>query len=218
MNIVLLGPPGSGKGTQTENLAKEFNLFKISTGELLREEISNNTHIWNKIKSIIEKGKLVPDELISTFVENILHKKKSYENLIFDGYPRNLKQAIHLDNLIKRLNKKISCVFNLSVSKNIIIKRITGRLVCTHCNLTFNEYFNPPANDKHKCDKKFLVKRSDDDVNTANDRFDTYTKETLPIIDYYKNQKLLYEIDGLSDISTIYKEIRQIITPLQTWL
>ena len=216
MNIVLLGPPGSGKGTQTENLVKEFNLFKIATGELLREEISNNTYIGKEIKSIIDKGKLAPDELISTFVENILYKKKKYENLIFDGYPRNLNQAQNLDHLIKKNNQKIACVLSLKVDEDDIVKRILGRQICTKCGLTFNEFFKPLVSCKYECNSKFLKKRSDDNEKTVKNRFQTHIKIAQPILNYYQKQNLSQEIDAKRDISTIYREICGIINSLET--
>ena len=216
MNIVLFGPPGAGKGTQSENLAKDLNLFKVSTGDLLREEVKNKSSLGIKIKNIIDNGLLVSDDIIDNLIEKILSNKNYCNKLIFDGYPRNLNQAKHLDLLIKKYNQRISCVLSLKIEKDIIIKRILGRIICSKCKLTFNEYFYPPTKENHKCNLKFLTKRSDDNKQTVENRLETYTKKTLQVLDYYQNQKLLYEIDGMSDISNIYKEIRQIIHSLET--
>ena len=147
MNIILFGPPGAGKGTQADNVAKKFNLEKISTGDLLRIEIKNNTQLGAKIKSTIDQGKFVSDEIINELILQILNNKKEFfDKLIFDGYPRNINQAKKLNLMLKQSNQKISFVLNLNVKKDIIIKRISGRVVCSNCGLTFNKYFNTPLN------------------------------------------------------------------------
>ena len=212
----MFGPPGAGKGTQSENLAKDLNLFKVSTGDLLREEVENKSSLGIKIKNIIDKGLLVSDDIIDNLIEKILSNKNYFNKLIFDGYPRNLNQAKHLDLLTKKYNQKISCVLSLKIEKDITIKRVLGRIICSNCKLTFNEYFYPPTKENHKCDLKFLTKRSDDNKENVENRLDTYTKKTSQILNYYQNQKLLYEIDGMGEISNIYKEIRQIIHSLET--
>ena len=216
MNIVLFGPPGAGKGTQSENLAKDLNLFKVSTGDLLREEVKNKSSLGIKIKNIIDNGLLVSDDIIDNLIEKILSNKNYFNKLIFDGYPRNLNQAKHLDILIKKYNQKVSCVLSLKVDQDVVIKRIKGRQVCSKCGLTFNEFFNPSSKKDHHCDTSFLQKRADDNEETARNRFETYAKETLPVLDYYENQNLLYEIDGMSQIHEIYKEICRIIHSLET--
>ena len=156
VNIILCGPPGAGKGTQADKIVKNFDLYKVSTGDLLREEIKNNTDLGNKIKSIIDKGLLVSDNIINDLIIKILSDKKLYNRLIFDGYPRNLEQVINLDSCIKRYKQKISCVLSLNVEKEFIIKRILGRQICTNCGLIFNEYFKPATSINHSCDNKFF--------------------------------------------------------------
>ena len=216
MNIILFGPPGAGKGTQSNNLVKDFNLYKISTGDLLRKVVKEKSALGIEIKSILDQGMLVSDDIINGLIETILSNKSNFNRLVFDGYPRNFNQVKHLDILIKKYNQKISCVLSLKVNQNVIIKRIIGRQVCSKCGLVFNEFFNPSTKDNHHCDIKFLQKRSDDNEKTVRNRFVTYTKETLPILDYYQNQNLLYEIDGTDHIDKIYKEIRRIIHSLET--
>jgi len=216
VNIVLFGPPAAGKGTQGNNLVKEFNLFKVSTGDLLRSEINKNSDLGKKINSIIQKGDFVPDEMMNNLVIKILSNKKYFNRLIFDGYPRNLNQAKTLDEMIKKSNQKISCVLSLNVDKDVIIKRILGRQICSKCGLIFNKFFNPPNANNHKCDPTFLKIRSDDNEKTIENRYENYLKETLPILNFYKNLNLLHEINGMHEISKIYEEIRRIIDPLDT--
>jgi len=216
VNIILFGPPGAGKGTQANNLVNEFDLFKVSTGDLLRKEIDQKTSLGIKIKSIIAKGSLVSDNIIDNLIEKII-SNKIYENrLIFDGCPRNLNQAKNLDSLINKYDQKISCVLNLKVDSSVIVKRILGRQVCSKCELIFNDFFNPATKKNHKCDSKFLQKRSDDNANVIKNRLETYLATTKPILNYYEKQKLLTNIDGMSKIDVIYKEIRHIIHLLKT--
>ena len=214
MNIILCGPPGSGKGTQSDNLVSELDFIKISTGDLLRTEIKNNTSLGKKIKSLIDQGTFVSDDIINDLIINVL-SNKNYENkLIFDGYPRNLKQAEKLDHLVEKYNQKISCVLSLKVDEKTIIKRILGRLVCKKCGLIFNQYFKRATKDNHVCGSVFLEKRSDDNEETIRNRFETYSKETLPILNFYQNRKILYEVNGMNEIDQIHKEIREIINSL----
>ena len=216
MNIILFGPPGAGKGTQADKIVKYFNLYKISTGDLLREEIKNNTDLGDKIKSIIDKGLLISDNIINDLIKKALTNKNFYNRLIFDGYPRNLEQAKSLDSYIKKNKQKISCVLSLNVDKKSIIKRILGRQTCTSCGLIFNEFFFPASSKNHSCDPKFLNKRSDDNEKTILNRFETYLNKTLPILDFYKDQNLLHHINGMAEIDQIFEEIRGIIASLET--
>ena len=215
MNIILFGPPGSGKGTQADKITKSFKLHKVSTGDLLRDEIYNKTEIGNKIKSIIEKGSFVSDNIINDLIIKILSNKDFYNRIIFDGYPRTLDQAKNLDVLLKKYNQKISCVFSLNVDKKLIIKRILGRETCSKCGSIFNQFFNPSKKEDHTCGVKFLVKRSDDNEKTILERYKTYLDKSLPLLNYYKNLNLLHEIDGKSKIDQIFVEISGIIASLE---
>ena len=216
MNIILFGPPGAGKGTQATKVVKKFNLHKVSTGDLLREEIKNNTDLGNKIKSIMDRGSLISDNIINDLITKVISNKKFYNRLIFDGYPRNLKQAKNLDSQIKKYKQKISCVLSLNVDKESIIKRISGRQTCVNCGLIFNEYYYPASSKNHSCDPKFLNKRSDDNKKTIINRFETYLNKTLPILDFYKEQNLLHQINGMAKIDQIFDEICGIIASLET--
>jgi adenylate kinase len=147
---------------------------------------------------------------------NILSDKKFYNRLIFHGYPRNLNQAKSLDLLLKKYNQKISCVLSLNIDKEAIVKRILGRQICSNCGLIFNKYFKLATNKNHTCDPKFLSKRSDDNEKTIINRFETYLGETLPILNFYKEQNLLQQINGMGKIVDISEEIRGIIASIET--
>ena len=215
MNLILFGPPGAGKGTQSDLISKNFNLKKISTGDLLRDEIKKDTKIGQKIKSIIDGGKLASDDIINSLIGELLENKIFNNRLIFDGYPRNLSQAKNLTLLLEKHNQKISCVLSLKVNKDIITKRILGRQICSKCGSIFNEYFNPSLKKNHKCNPGYLSKRADDNQKTIIERFETYLEKTHPIVEYYKKQNLLKEINGESEINQIYKEIKGILVTLE---
>ena len=183
MNIILFGPPGSGKGTQADILVKNFNLFKISAGDILRNEINENSSIGKKIKTTIDKGGFVTDAIVNDLVEKKIFNKK-YDGLVFDGYPRNISQVKYLDNFLKKISQHIDCVISLKVDKVTIVKRISGRQVCSKCAATFNKFFNPANEKNHPCGHEFLEKRADDSELTINKRYETYVIETLPILDY----------------------------------
>ena len=216
MNIVLLGPPGSGKGTQASKLANEYKLYKISSGDLLRDEINKGTSLGYKIKSIIDKGSLVSDDIINTLIKEFLLDNNLSKRFILDGYPRNLDQAKELNIMLKKINKKISCVLSLNVDKETVVKRIMGRQICSKCGSIFNEYYSPATKENHNCDIKFLQKRSDDNEEIIKKRFETYKEKTLPLLNFYMDQKLLHEINGTVEIDDIFKEIRGIIASIET--
>jgi len=218
VNIILFGAPGSGKGTQAEKIKKKFNLFKVSTGDLLRDEIEKQSALGQEIKKIIEKGLFVTDNIVFDLIEKIISNKDYKNKLIFDGYPRNINQSHTLEKLLSKYNQKIACVLCLKVDENNIVKRILGRQICSKCGSIFNEYFMAPDKKNHSCDAKFLKKRSDDNEKVIKNRLEVYTKDTLPLLKHYKNQKIMHEIDGMRNIDDIYEEILSIIQPLDTWL
>ena len=211
MNVILFGPPGAGKGTQSDFITKSFNLHKVSTGDLLRNEVYKKTNIGNKIKSIMDKGIFVSNEIINDLIEKVLSIKKFYNRLIFDGYPRNLDQAKTLDSILKKNDQKIDLVISLKVGLDVIIKRITGRIVCSKCGAIYNEFFNPPVENKNCCNKDTLKRRSDDSAEVAKKRFDTYTNTTEPIFEHYKKSGLIREISGENKIDGIFNKIAAFI-------
>ena len=214
MNIILFGPPGAGKGTQGDFLAKNFNLIKISTGDLLRREIKKKSSLGNEIKSTIDKGMFVSDKVVNDLINDVVLEKKNFNKMIFDGYPRNIFQAEFLDSMIKKNNQNISCVLNINVDQDVIIKRILGRQICSNCGNIFNKFYNPANSEKHRCDIKYLKTRSDDTEGTIKKRYKTYEKITFPIIKYYQDQNLLFNVNGMAKITEINKEISGFIKRL----
>ena len=214
MNIILFGPPGAGKGTQGDFLAKSFNLIKISTGDLLRREIKKKSSLGNEIKSTIDKGMFVSDKVVNDLINDVVLEKKNFNKMIFDGYPRNIFQAEFLDSMIKKNNQNISCVLNINVDQDVIIKRILGRQICSNCGNIFNKFYNPANSEKHRCDIKYLKTRSDDTEDTIKKRYKTYEKITFPIIKYYQDQNLLFNVNGMAKITEINKEISGFIKRL----
>jgi len=211
MNVVIFGPPGAGKGTQSKFIVKKFNLHQLSTGELLRNEIINKSKLGLEISSQMNSGKLVSDQIVSNLIENFISNKKYNNRLIFDGIPRNRPQAVNLNKLLDKYNQKIDLVFKLSVSLDIIKKRISGRSVCSICGKIYNEFFNPAPLNADCCASKFLQKRSDDTLSIAITRYETYEKNIKPVIDFYEDSNLLKVINGETSISEITNEISALI-------
>ena len=185
MNIIIFGPPGAGKGTQSKYLVKKINGFQISTGDLLREEIKKDSEIGKMIINDMNDGKFVSDEIVDKLIRKFIFDPQKKNKLIFDGYPRSLSQAKNLDLLLNNTNQKIDLIFFLNVDKDIIVKRIEKR--------------------------KILEKRSDDELNTTLARYDTYMKTTSPVLDFYSKNSNFHEIDGSLEIEEITRKIDSFI-------
>ena len=185
MNIILFGPPGAGKGTQSKYLVKKINGFQISTGDMLREEIKNDSKVGKAIINDMNDGKFVSDEIVNKLIKKIIFDPQKKNRLIFDGYPRSLNQAKNLNLLLDESKQKLDCIFFLNVNKNTIIKRIEKR--------------------------KIIEKRSDDELNTILKRYDTYMETTRPVLDFYSKNPNFYEIDGTLEIHQITSKINDIL-------
>ena len=192
MNIIIFGPPGAGKGTQSNLIVKKFKLYQLSTGELLRREIENCTDLGKRIYSIINKGNLVSDEIVGNLIEKYISDENYKNRLIFDGYPRNLNQAKYLNVLLEKYDQKIDMVLKLSVGLDLIKERILKR--------------------------KNLEKRTDDKEDIAIKRYENYESSIRPVVDFYKQSNLIKEINGEASITKISDEISGLIESIKGWL
>lgn len=208
MNIIFIAPPAAGKGTQANLLCSKYNMKHISTGDLIRETINNDSPLSQELKDIMNQGKLVSDE----FILDLIKLNLKDDDYIFDGFPRTVKQAEMFDELLATLNKKVDYVIYLKISKDLASKRILGRISCPNCGSVYNDQIEAiMPKQKGLCDvcNTQLEKRNDDNIETFTKRFDTYIKETEPLLEYYKDK--LYEIDSSKDKEEIFKEIEGII-------
>jgi len=207
VNIILFGPPGAGKGTQAQSIVKKHNYFQLSTGDLLRNEIKKKTDLGKEIESIISKGNFASDEIVNKLLKNTILNLKFRDRIIFDGYPRSIEQAKNLDLILNEFDQKINLIISLVVPREIIEKRIIGRVTCDKCNLTLNEFFNKEEIDLHPCGKEYFIKRKDDNLETIMSRYDIYTKTTEPVINFLSKNSNFHEIDGTLEIDEITAKI-----------
>ena len=218
MNLIIFGPPGAGKGTQSSFLVKRKKMFQLSTGDLLRNELSSASDLSRKLKEIMDSGKLVSDDIINDLIEKKISDPEIKNNIIFDGFPRNIDQAKSLDKMLYKYKQKISKVINLKVDYSILIKRISGRVSCSICKKPFNEYFDPPGKDTNctskECIGRELVKRSDDNENTVTSRLKTYDEQTLPILKYYRCKGIVKDVDAMKSINEVTDQISGIISDI----
>ena len=212
MNLILFGPPGAGKGTQAQFIVKKHNYFQLSTGNILREEIKLKTPLGAEIEKLISNGKFVLDETVNTLLRQSITNLKFRDRIIFDGYPRNVEQAKNLEIILTEFDQTIGHIIFLNVPRDIIVKRIMGRVTCDKCHMTLNEFFNKEQIDFHPCGKEYLKKRKDDNLDIVIARYDTYMTSTKPVLDYYSKNVNFTEIDGATEIEQITNKINDVLT------
>lgn len=212
MRIILLGPPGAGKGTQAKNISKNYNLVHISTGDIFRENIKNKTELGKKVTHYLDNGELVPDSLVIDLVEDRLKQDDVKDGFLLDGFPRTVKQAEELNKILLKMNSKLDFVLNIELDSDILLKRASGRRVCKSCQEAFHILFNPPLVDGicDKCSGE-LFQRSDDVEETVKNRINVYQDQTKPLIDFYEKEGTLVDIDGSLPIDKVYENISSIL-------
>jgi len=207
VNIILFGPPGAGKGTQAMQIVSKHNYFQLSTGDLLRNEVKYKTDLGKDIEEKISKGNFVSDEIVNKLLKKTISELKYRDRIIFDGYPRTVDQSRNLDKILSEFNEKIDLIFSLHVPRDVIEKRIEGRVTCDKCSTTLNKFFNENEIKLHPCGAEFFIKRNDDNSETLMNRYDIYIETTKPVIDFLSKKKIFHQIDGTLKISEITNKI-----------
>ncbi|KOP72246.1 adenylate kinase [Cytobacillus solani] len=212
MNLVLMGLPGAGKGTQAEKIVDKYGIPHISTGDMFRAAIKDETELGLKAKSFMDKGELVPDEVTIGIVRERLSKDDCEKGFLLDGFPRTVPQADALENILAELNKKINFVINIDVDQDILMERLTGRRICKDCGATYHLVFNPPAK-VDECDRcgGELYQRADDNEATVKTRLDVNIKQTKPLLDFYEAKGYLRNIDGQQDIDKVFTDLDRLL-------
>jgi len=213
INIIFLGAPGSGKGSQAAMIAKEFLIPTISTGEILRNEVANCTETGKLAKSYMESGKLVPDEIVVAMIRSRIFMSDCNSGFILDGFPRNIVQGKILDEMLIDIGRKISVVIEIVVKDDVIIKRISGRFSCKNCGAVYNRFFNLPKNVNvcDKCGGVDFESRNDDSLEIVVSRLKIYHDNTKELVEFYRKKHLLSSIDGLKEIPLVNYEIKKIL-------
>ncbi|WP_066871305.1 adenylate kinase [Clostridium mediterraneense] len=212
MKIVLLGPPGAGKGTQAKSISNKYSIPHISTGDIFRKNISENTPLGIEAKSYIDKGLLVPDEVTINMVNDRLSMDDCKKGYLLDGFPRTVEQAEALDKFLSERGEKLDTALLIEVPSNFIVERMTGRRVCPSCGASYHVKFNPPVVEG-KCDVcgSDLIQRKDDTMEIVQDRLNVYEAQTQPLIDFYRNKNQLSAVDGTKAINEVFESICEIL-------
>lgn len=212
MNIIFMGPPGAGKGTQAERIVSRFGIPHISTGDAFRAAMSQGTPLGVKAKSYVDQGLLVPDDVTIGIVRERLGQEDCRLGFLLDGFPRTISQAEALDDILQAAGRKVDHVINLEVDRSLLMARLTGRRICKACGATYHLLFNPPARE-NTCDKcsGALYQRSDDTEKKVGTRLDEYMNKTAPLLDYYRKKNLLRQVDGEREIDEVTSAISEIL-------
>jgi adenylate kinase len=215
VNLVLMGLPGAGKGTQAEQIVANYGIPHISTGDMFRAAMKEGTQLGLQAKSFMDKGELVPDEVTIGIVRERLSKDDCEKGFLLDGFPRTVPQAEALENILNQMNKKIDYVINIDVDKEILMERLTGRRICKACGATYHLVFNPPAKEG-TCDRcgGELYQRADDNAETVQNRLDVNIKQAQPLLDFYQSKGYLRNINGQQDIKIVYADIDELLRGL----
>jgi len=210
--LIFLGAPGAGKGTQAREVAKEFHIPQISTGDILRDSVKKGTPLGLAAKVKMEAGQLVPDEVVCGIVEERISEPDCRQGFILDGFPRTLPQAEFVDRMLEAKGRGSPRVINIQVDQDVLMKRLTGRRTCAVCGEIYNVYFGPPKQEG-VCDKDGgkLLQRADDNEDTIRQRLVAYENQTRPLIDYYRRKNLLHDVDGNRDPEPIAQELCQFL-------
>lgn len=213
MNLILFGPPGAGKGTQAKKMVDLYGIPQISTGDILRANVREGTELGLAAKAYMDKGELVPDEVLIGIIKNRLKEPDCEKGFILDGYPRTKPQADALAALLDGINKPIDVVLNLEVPDEELVERISGRLMCNNCGASYHRTFNPPKKEG-VCDTcgGELFQRADDREEAVQNRLNVYKKQTQPLIDYYAEKGILVTLEGTKDINEVFEDIKAILT------
>jgi adenylate kinase len=212
MNIVFMGPPGAGKGTQAERIVERFGIPHISTGDAFRQAMQEGTPLGRKAQEYVDQGLLVPDEITNGIVRERLARPDCAKGFLLDGYPRTTAQADALDEMLAATGRRLDHVINLKVDRSLLLARLTGRRICRSCGATYHVMFNPPRQEG-KCDRcgGELYQRADDTEEKVGTRLDEYHNKTAPLLDHYRAKGLLREVNGEQDIEAVTAEIGAIL-------
>lgn len=215
MNIILMGLPGAGKGTQASKIIKKYPIPHISTGDMFRLAIKNGTELGNEAKSYMDRGELVPDEVTVGIVKERLSQSDAKEGFLLDGFPRTVEQAEALNRIMDELDTKIDRTINVEVPEEELMNRLTGRRICEVCGTTYHLVFNPPKQEGIcDLDGGKLYQREDDNPETVANRLEVNIKQTAPLLDFYENQGVLVNVDGARDIDEVFNDIDEILQNL----
>lgn len=208
MKLILLGPPGAGKGTQAQVLSKQYNIIHISTGDMLREAVKAGTNAGLEAKGYMDKGELVPDATVTKIVVERISKPDAERGFMLDGYPRNTAQAVDLESELRKLHAEIDAVLFFNTKESTVVERLAGRRVCRSCGQIYH-IKNRPSKEEGKCDKcgSELYQRDDDKVDTIKNRLKIYEEKTAPLLEFYSKKKLLVEIPGDMEVNALFKKI-----------
>ena len=217
LNLMLMGLPGAGKGPQAEKIVDEYKIPHISTGDIFRAAMKNGTPMGLEAKKFIDKGELVPDEVTNGIVKERLAKDDVNDGYMLDGFPRNMAQAEALDEFGKELGKTLNCVINIHVDPESLMERLTGRYICRDCGATYHKVFNPTKVEGtcDRCGGHEFFQREDDKPETVKNRLDVNIKMNTPLLDFYKKQGLLHEVNGNQDIDKVVADIKEILDQIK---